>query len=262
LLAAAAAAAVSMSITVTRGVTVAAFAALAVIVALAPSGHRLRAASVGLVLAVLVVFGSDAYHAAKSRIDADTTIRTLTDTRTPTPTDTSTPTLTAAIRESFDPASVSGMNANVRWRLAYWKFIVQESAHRPLLGTGFGHAANFRWSNILYDARRGAAADPNDVTPPHNSFLNVLFRTGLVGFVPLIALIGVAIWRTARELRRPLALERRALLVGFASLLAYALVIANFNVALEGPYMGMFFWTILAVLLLAPRGATQAVDNG
>ena len=261
LLGAAAAAAVLMSVTVTRGVTVAALTALVVLVALAPRGQRVRAVALGLAFAMLAVFGSNPYHAATSRIGSAFSPPPAVDTTTPPAVDTTTATVTAAIRESFDPTSPSGMNANVRWRIAYWKFVIEESAEAPLLGTGFGHAANFRWSNILYDARVGNAADPNDVTPPHNSFLNVLYRTGLLGFIPLVALVGVAVWRTARELRRPLSRERRALLVGFASLLAFVIVIANFNVALEGPYMGMFFWTILALLLLAPRGATREVDG-
>ena len=261
LLGAAAAAAVLMSVTVTRGVTVAALTALVVLVTLAPRGHRVHAVGLGLVLAMLVVFGSDPYHAAKTRIEGPLSSPPAVDTTTPPAVDTTTPTVTAAIRESFDPTSPSGMNANVRWRISYWKFVIEESAERPLLGTGFGHAANFRWSNILYDARVGNAADPNDVTPPHNSFLNVLYRTGLLGFIPLVTLVGVALWRTARELRRPLSRERRALLVGLACLLAFVLVIANFNVALEGPYMGMFFWTILSLLLLAPRGATREADG-
>jgi exopolysaccharide biosynthesis polyprenyl glycosylphosphotransferase len=261
LLVTAAAAAVLMSVTVTRGVMVAALVALAVLVAFGARGHRVRAASIALVLALLVVFGSDPYQAAKSRVERALSPPPAVDTSTPPGVDTSTPTVTAAIRESFDPTSPSGMNANVRWRIAYWKFVIEQSAERPLLGTGFGHAANFRWSNILYDARVGDAADPNDVTPPHNSFLNVLFRTGLLGLLPLVSLVGVAIWRTLRSLRRPLSVERRALLVGFVSLFAFVLVIANFNVALEGPYMGMFFWTILAVLLLAPRGATREANG-
>jgi exopolysaccharide biosynthesis polyprenyl glycosylphosphotransferase len=257
------AAALLMSVTVTRSVTLAALVSFAVLVALAPRGGRMRAAVLALVLSLLVVFGSNAYHSVKVRVDRESPPPSATGTSTP-----STPTVTAAIAESFDPSAASGMNPNIRWRLAYWKFIVRESAHAPLLGTGFGHAANFRWSNILYDARVGNTADPNDVTPPHNSFLNVLYRMGLFGFIPLIGLVGVAVWRTARALRRPLPGDHRALLVGFACLLAFILVIASFNVALEGPYMGMFFWTVLAILLIASStwvtasGATNGGATG
>ena len=38
----------------------------------------------------------------------------------------------------------------------------------PYAGFGFGKPAAFRWHGILYDARKDVAADPNDVTPPHN----------------------------------------------------------------------------------------------
>jgi hypothetical protein len=38
-----------------------------------------------------------------------------------------------------------------------------------------------------------------------------------------------------------------------ASVFAFIVVVASFNVALEGPYMGTFFWTVLGLLLVVPR---------
>ena len=160
------------------------------------------------------------------------------------------PTVLETFTNTFDPADTTGERANARWRLDYWKFVMSEVKDEPILGVGFGHAANFRWEGIFYDARAGDASDPNDVTPPHNSFLNVLYRMGLLGFLPLLGLMTVTVWRTWKALRQPATKEERRWLMALGALFAFVSVTASFNVALEGPYMGIFFWTTLALLLI------------
>ncbi|MFL5946352.1 MAG: O-antigen ligase family protein [Gaiellaceae bacterium] len=152
---------------------------------------------------------------------------------------------------SSDPHNGSG--ANVRWRLSYWRYILEHTLHEPLLGVGFGKPASFRWRGVLYDARRGATDDPNDITPPHNSFLNVFYRMGLIG---LIALLVVMVLGPARGVsaarRRFTTYADRALLAGIVAVYCFAAIMAFFNVALENPYMALFFWTPLALLFAMP----------
>jgi len=167
-------------------------------------------------------------------------------------------TLVGAVRNTFDAGSVSGENANVRWRLAYWKALVTRTSHHPFFGVGFGIPAHFRWHGVLYDARTGDSRDPNDVTPPHNSFINILYRTGLLGLLPCLILIGIGMIRTARLLPRLHRARERADVVGLLCLFVFVLVVANLNVALEGPYMGMFFWSLLALLFIVPRLLTDS----
>jgi O-antigen ligase len=167
------------------------------------------------------------------------------------------------VRRAFGDEAESGSSANVGWRLAYWRYVLRSMRSNPVLGVGFGKPAAFHWNGIAYDRRRGDPTDPHDVSPPHNSFVNLLFRMGLLGLLPLLALIAAAAWRFASALRAgSLSAFDRATLVGLAAIFVFIAVIASFNVALEGPFMGIFFWTVLGLLLLLPRYATERADVG
>jgi hypothetical protein len=164
------------------------------------------------------------------------------------------PRLLHDVVEGFNASDTSGASANSSWRLAIWSYMVQRTARdNPLFGIGFGKPTNFLYHGILFDGRRGIAADPNDQIPPHNSFVNLLFRTGLLGFVPLLVIIGVAIRRTLGARRRGLPRRDEADLVSVAALFAFAATIAFLNAALEGPYMSLFFWLPLGLLLVIPK---------
>jgi O-antigen ligase len=152
-------------------------------------------------------------------------------------------------------------NANVRWRIAYWSWVVEESARVPAFGVGFGRPTNFHWEGNIYDHRTGEPGRLFNVTPPHNSFLNLLYRTGLPGLLALGALMFVAVRRLV-----PVALrahdEDRAIAVFLLAALAAITAIACFAVVLEGPYMGMFFWAVLGLALIAPGMLAHRSEAG
>jgi hypothetical protein len=163
-----------------------------------------------------------------------------------------------AFQDSFSGHETgTGFNGNQRWRLAFWKYQLTETAKQPVFGVGFGRPSAFRWEDTVYDARTGDPNDPNDVTGPHNSFVDLVYRTGVFGLLAFGALVGIAIVRVGRRMRSGVGAEERATLVGLLALFAFAVVVASFNVALEGPYMSVFFWTILALLLILPVLATR-----
>jgi O-antigen ligase len=158
--------------------------------------------------------------------------------------------LVEAFRATFDADALGGgFNENQRWRLAYWRYMLGETAEQPLLGAGFGTPSRFVWRGVRYDFRTGAD-DPNDVTPPHNSFVNLIYRTGVVGTIPFLALVGIGLWRWGRALRRTAEPTDRMRLVSLGVLAVFIAVTAFFNGALEGPFMGIFFWTVLGLMLL------------
>lgn len=164
------------------------------------------------------------------------------------------PAIVSAVAGTFDPnvAAPKTENLNMRWRLAIWGFQLRKWADEPLLGVGFGRPTDFRWgvTGGVYDARTGSG--PQDVTGPHNSFVNLLFRTGLLGVLPLLALVVLAAARLRRWLAVPRPSEDRAIVVALGAVFVFVTVTACFSVALEGPYMGMFFWAALALLFVTP----------
>ena len=131
--------------------------------------------------------------------------------------------------------------------------MLEQTVHDPVFGVGFGQPTRFRWNGILYDARTGNSADPNDVTGPHNSIVNILYRTGLLGLIPLLILVAIGIVRLVRGLRSPrLSRLERATLLATAAIFAFVVVTSAFWVALEGPFMGIFFWVFLGLMLTLP----------
>jgi O-antigen ligase len=147
--------------------------------------------------------------------------------------------------------------ANVRWRLAFWEDQIRGSRDAPLFGAGFGEPAAFKWYGRKSDFRRGFEAYPDnisDVSGPHNGFIDVAYRMGVPALAALIGLIGVALWRLRSLLAtggdRDSERARRVALVG---MFASAVVVVGFSDALRGPYLGIFFWTILGLLLVEGR---------
>lgn len=168
------------------------------------------------------------------------------------------PALVATIGDSFSNSeSGTGAYANQSWRLAFWRYMLRQTVKSPVFGVGFGKPANFRWHGTLYDARRDDPSDPNNVTGPHNSFVNLFYRTGVVGAGAFVALVAVALWRVRRGLMLRPSYAERSRIVGLTALFVFAVVIASLNVALEGPFMSLFFWTILGLLFAAPSLAGE-----
>lgn len=156
----------------------------------------------------------------------------------------------------------SGESANVSWRLAYWKELLSRVPSDPVLGVGFGQPAAFEWRDIKYDFRDD---DPNtsfNVAGPHNSFVSWIYRLGVIGALALLWVMFVAVRNAFRGLReRDLSPPQRATLVSLVGMLAAGTVVAGFNEALTGPFLGIFFWAPLAMLLLWPVVGPGARDD-
>jgi O-antigen ligase len=132
---------------------------------------------------------------------------------------------------STEKASVE--DPNISWRLATWQRAFGYASTQPAFGVGFGHLDLLSY---------GVA--------PHNSFLTFLFETGAAGLatfaglcLSFYSLAFRALWR-----RRRVGSPRVLTLV---LLNLSILLMSLFNVVLEGPYMGMFFWITVGLLGLA-----------
>lgn len=161
----------------------------------------------------------------------------------------------------FGGSSASGQN--VEWRVAIWRYMLRQTLHHPVFGVGFGTPTDFKWRGNVYDARSGSPSEPTYSTPPHNSFVNILYRTGLLGFLALLALVAIALLRVFRAVRASdLEPLDRSFLASSLAIFVLIAITACFSVALEGPYMGAFFWIFLALLLVAPRLAADGRRRG
>lgn len=161
--------------------------------------------------------------------------------------------------------SGSEESENVRWRLAIWEHALGRAAREnPVAGAGFGAPIAFSWHGKNYDYRNTKPVEPTDavVTGPHNDFVHVAFRMGYPALIALVALIAIAVFRTAPLLRsrerRDLDRADAATLLG---MMALACDIAFFNDGIKAPFIGLFFWAVLGVLLALLSMALNRPDE-
>jgi len=133
-----------------------------------------------------------------------------------------------------------------KWRLDWWDIIINDTLHGPNFWAGRGFGLN------LADADGfGGTGDPKDPRPPtrspHNAHMTLLARAGVPGVV-LWALVllswGVMMLR-AMLVARVRGHRQWAELFLFVTCYAMSIIInATFDVALEGPMQGIWFWCL------------------
>ena len=140
-------------------------------------------------------------------------------------------------------AAVSISVADNIWRLLVWRRKASDWLYgHPIVGAGVG----FPWFyEALYHARF-YYGQPREGLDPHNSFLNLLYRYGLIGFGLFVALIALVLASAVRALRP--RIQGDGLLEGLCVYFFYTAVFAFFNNALEGPSYALPFWMSLGLV--------------
>jgi O-Antigen ligase len=154
-----------------------------------------------------------------------------------------------------------------QWRLKWWDIIINDTIYGPNFWTGRGFGIN------LADADGFAGTDWRHHRPPtrspHNVHMTLLARTGVPGAV-LWALVLVSWFGTltrAMVTARVRGHERWVELFLFVVCYAIAILInATFDVTLEGPMQGIWFWCLFgfgigSVMIYRAQlsGGTEAV---
>lgn len=122
----------------------------------------------------------------------------------------------------------SGMDDNWEFRLAAWREGWRRFENYPLGGEGFGIPFNFEiWNN-----------DPR----PHNTFLTVLYKMGLTGFLQLFAVLVCFFWLGLRALHRNSANHRAPFLQIVILAQVSFCVFGGANSVLESPFLASLFW--------------------
>ena len=136
------------------------------------------------------------------------------------------------------------LDGTKEWRLRWWNTIVDYTFHGPYFWTGKGFGINL------------AEADGFNLTPgqdsslrsPHNGNMTILARAGVPGLILWIALNSswVAMMLCSVVISRLRGHRNWSNL--FIFVLCYmlaALIDASFDVALEGPMIGIVFWVMI-----------------
>ena len=258
-------------LTATRSVWVAWIASLTVIALLAPPGRRLKSA-IAVVLAVAAAgFAANVVEEVSGRTlifaEATGVVHAVAETTGVVQT------VPQADGEQADGEQADGEQAdggagttaeaaNANWRLAVWSELLTRSREAPILGAGFGRPMSFIWMERKYDFRDGLPGTGVDVSGPHNGFIEILYRMGIVGLAATLALIAIAAWRVGPLLRASRLTDvARARLVTVIGIFVAAAALAFFSDALKGPYLAMFFWLPLGLLLVWPTLVDDGLDR-
>ena len=145
--------------------------------------------------------------------------------------------------------SPRGQMNNVHWRWLVWKEALRQTASNPLLGIGFGPAFT---ANEVKEYGYVWAPDLN----PHNSFILVLLRTGMIGALLFVLLHFVVIKKVVAGMRRVDKEVANLYLTILFSFLGIVIA-AMFNVVLESPFGAVPYWFLFGLLITCGRLAER-----
>lgn len=164
--------------------------------------------------------------------------------------------------EHFASAAGSSNEADLEntkeWRLAWWASIVSYTFGGEYFWNGKGYGVN------LADDDGFQVSEDHSLRSPHNVHMTVLARSGVPGlcaWVLLQVLWGMSVLRTALRATRAGQRQWSAVLV---FLLAYWLAIlinGTFDVYLEGPMGGIWYWTIFGLGVAVVSIVREQLDD-
>jgi len=140
---------------------------------------------------------------------------------------------------------VSLSGNNVKWRIILWKDIIQKSMKKPILGYGFGMLYN----NETLKNMGWKYGEDVGFLDPHNSYLSILYRTGIVGLLIFLLFIISFFYKMVKFLRGCQDLAISVYMISILSAIIFILVISFFMVVLEGPFLGIFLWVFIGLAL-------------
>ncbi len=153
------------------------------------------------------------------------------------------------------------LTGTVAWRLQLWGAVFDDVAYGDLFVTGWGFGPNL---GEMYGV---AGEGEQPLRSPHNSHLNVLARMGVTGAViwGLLWLVWFGAVGSRVSPRHDVQPGSDAALAAWAlAAVAGMLVNAVFDPTLEGPQVGVWFWSFVgfAVALVVARGRVAVPQVG
>lgn len=153
--------------------------------------------------------------------------------------------LAANMTSIFGDSTTGNLDGTKEWRLEWWKYIISYTIHGEYFWFGKGFGANLaEIDNFMV----GPGTPP--LRSPHNVHMTFLARSGVSGLALWLTML--AIWFAT--MFRNMVVSRRDGEVGwsgfFLFVACYVLAIvvdATFDVAIEGPMVGIWFWTLIGV---------------
>jgi hypothetical protein len=145
----------------------------------------------------------------------------------------------------FGESDSGNLGGTKEWRLDWWKAIVGYTIHGDYFWFGKGFGPNLSETDGF---KVGTGAPP--LRSPHNVHMTFLARSGVCGlmlWLTMLAVWFVTVLRTMTAARRDGEAKWEAFFIFIASYVLAVVVDASFDVAIEGPMVGIWFWTLIGV---------------
>jgi O-Antigen ligase len=138
-----------------------------------------------------------------------------------------------------------GTEGTKAWRLEWWNVIINDTVFGPNFWTGRGFGLNLADVDG-FQHRKDPDSPP--LRSPHNVHMTILARAGVPGLLLwglLIATWSVMLTGALVTARRRGQTEWAALFLFIGSYVTSFIINATFDVALEGPMQGIWFWCLI-----------------
>jgi hypothetical protein len=158
----------------------------------------------------------------------------------------------------FDDSAPAELSGSKQWRLMWWSKIQDYTLHGPYFWTGKGFGIGLAEDDgfVVWEAE-----GQTTVRSPHNANITMLARAGVPGLslwlLLLVSWFGMMLRSVLEARRRGEPDWANAFLFVTCYLLAI-LIDASFDVALEGPMLGIWFWCLFGLGV----GASLVYDVG
>jgi hypothetical protein len=133
---------------------------------------------------------------------------------------------------------------NAHWRILAWAEAGRRFLTNPVMGEGFGVP-------LLTEA-----TNTGDVRP-HNIYITILYKMGLVGFAAFVYLIVPPVFRALRSLRRYGDHPDAPLLRALFLCQVFSMIFGAMNPLIETPFMASMFWLNMGFMLRIARQIQQ-----
>jgi hypothetical protein len=153
----------------------------------------------------------------------------------------------ANLSSIWSDSDTGNLDGTKEWRLSWWTAIVQYTLQGDYFWTGKGFGPNLA---VVDGFLVGTEFDAPLVRSPHNAHLTILARAGVPGLVLWVLFLVAWFGTLARNAWVAWLSGEGSWARFFVFVACYALAIlvdAAFDVALEGPMLGIWFWVLIGV---------------
>lgn len=156
--------------------------------------------------------------------------------------------LLTEFRTIYDFNNIQNISANnSKWRIIVWNDMIKESFKYPIFGYGFG--IKYINETLLNTPDWHEKLTKDTPIDPHNSYISFLFRSGFLGLAAFLAVLIKIFYISFKFLKSNKDLNISLILISLLSSTILILVTSFFMVVLEGPYLGIFLWINLGLIL-------------